>query len=120
MSRLLLLVTAYLLLCVAAPMNGLAGDSVPKSVADAREQFEQADAELNKFYQQCYAGEIVQSQAELQEAQRLWIKWRDLTAAAYQRGETGRQRHDDNYYFYARTVLTRGRIRELKELFFPK
>lgn len=120
MRRFALFVTASVLLCVLAPRGGLAGDPVPKSVTEAREQFEQADAELNKVYQQCYVGEIVQSQAELQEAQRLWIKCRDLTAAAYQRGETGRQRHDDNYYFYARTILTRSRIKELKELFFPK
>ena len=108
-----------MVLMLSMPLSGHSPDAVPKTTEKARKQFEAADAELNKVYRSCYAGEIVQSQATLQESQRLWIQCRDLTAAAYQTGESGRQRHDDNYYFYARTILTRSRIKELKALFAP-
>ena len=119
MTRLAIQITASLLLLLSIPVSGHSQEAVPKTTAEARKQFEAADAELNKVYRQCYAGEIVQSQATLQESQRFWVQCRDLTAAAYQTGESGRQRHDDNYYFFARTLLTRSRIKELKALFAP-
>jgi uncharacterized protein YecT (DUF1311 family) len=120
MTRPLLQITAALLFLLSMPIIGHSQDAASKSTAEARKEFEAADAELNEVYRQCYVGEIVQSQATLQKAQRLWIECRDLTAAAYQTGESGRQRHDDDYYFNALTILTRSRIKELKTLFFPK
>jgi uncharacterized protein YecT (DUF1311 family) len=117
MTRLATQITASLLLLLTIQVSGHSQEAVPKTTAEARKQFEAADAELNKVYIHAYLGEIVQSQTRLQEAQRLWIKCRDLTAEAYQRGETGRQWHEDNYYFFALTTLTRSRIKDLKTLF---
>ena len=119
MIRLPILIAASIFLFLTEVVSH-ARDAVPKTTEEAQRQFAEADAELNRVYRQCYAGEIVQSQATLQASQRLWIQSRDLTAAAYQTGETDRQRHDDNYYFYARTLLTRSRIKELKALFAPR
>ena len=118
-TRLATQITTSLLLLVSIQVSGHSQEEVPKTTAEARKQFEEADAELNKVYVQASLGEIVQSQTSLQEAQRLWIQCRDLTAEAYQKGETGRQWHKDNYYFFALTTLTRSRIKEIKALFSP-
>jgi uncharacterized protein YecT (DUF1311 family) len=119
-NRLAIHITAAALFLFSIPLSGHSQDPVPKTTKEARRQFEAADAELNQVYRRCYAGEIVQSQATLQQSQRLWVQCRGLTAAAYQTGESGRQRHDDNFYYYALTVLTRSRIKELNTLFLPR
>ncbi len=117
MFRLCVSFVLVLLGSIVLPSVARAQTAVPKTIEEARRQFEAADAELNRVYQKCYVGEIAQSQDALQKAQRLWVQSRDLSAAAYQRGESGRQRHDDNYYYYALTILTQSRIKELKTLF---
>jgi len=108
--------TALFIICI--PTIGKTQDAVPKTTEEARRKFEAADAELNKIYLQCWAGETVQSQATLQKAQRMWVEYRDLNAAAFQTGESSRRRINDEYYFYARTILTQSRIKELKALFY--
>ena len=99
------------------PVAGWAQDPVPKTAEEARKQFEVADAELNRVYQRCYNGTTVQSQEALKGAQRLWVEERDGTATAYQTGESSRKPLQDNYYFYARMVLTQSRTKELQMLF---
>ena len=111
-------VTAAAFFFAFLPLSGYTQDTVPKTTEEARKQFEAADAELNRIYTRCVVGETVQSQVTLQQAQRIWVQYRDLNAAAYQTGESSRHRTDDNYYFYARTILTRSRINELKALFY--
>ena len=118
MIRATLLLLVMLLFLV--PSHVHAQGPVPQTTEEARKQFEAADAELNKVYQRCFLGADVQSQATLQKAQRLWVQCRDLTAGACQTGESSRHRIDDNYYFYARMVLTRSRIKELQDLFPPQ
>ena len=92
---------------------------VPKTVEEAKRQFDAADAELNQVYRRCIAPEAttVQSIAHLKEAQKLWVQYRDGNAAAYQTGQSDRQVIKDAYYFYAATVVTRSRVQELKTLF---
>ena len=99
------------------PVAARAQDPVPKTTEEARKQFEAADAELNRVYQRCYSGTTVQSQEALKGAQRLWVEERDGTATAYQTGESSRKQLQDNYYFYARMVVTQSRTKELQTLF---
>ncbi len=108
------------LMLLSFPRHIQAGEPVPKSAEEARKQFETADAELNKVYRRVYLGADVQSQDSLQKAQRLWLQCRDLTAGACQTGESSRHRVDDQYFFYARTLLTRNRTKELLNLFPPQ
>ena len=91
---------------------------MPDTLEEARQQFDGADAELNRVYLRCYRdlAERPAAQAALQDAQRLWVKCRDQTAEAAA-GTAPIHRLDDTYRFHAETVLTQSRIKELKELF---
>ena len=106
------------MLLVAMPIIGHAEERVPKTTQEALKQFQAIDVELNKVYQQCIASKSlgVQTISALQHTQRLWIEYRDLNAVAYT-GKGSRMVMSDNYYFFARTLLTRSRIQELKTLF---
>jgi uncharacterized protein YecT (DUF1311 family) len=96
-----------------------AQDAVPATVEEARTAFEASDAELNKIYKQCIEPDrtTVQAISALKQSQRLWLQYRDLNAAAYQTGQSSRRVTQDQYYYYAATVITRSRIAELKSLF---
>ena len=108
---------AVLFFALLTPLAGHAQDAVPKSVEEARKQFEAADAQLNALYKECHTGSIVQAQDKLQKAQRAWVEERDLTAHAYQNNESSQKSLEDNYYYHAATVLTQSRIKELQTLF---
>jgi uncharacterized protein YecT (DUF1311 family) len=120
-SLLLLLVSAMLQLVSPAALRaqGAAEVTKPGTLAEARAQFESADQELNRVYRQCTAPErtTVQSIAALKQAQQLWVQYRDENAAAYQTAQSSRQATKDQYYYFASTVITRSRIKELETLF---
>jgi len=107
------------LTCIAISAN--AEDQNPRShdaIKASQKQFKAADAELNRVYKEClaYPNAGIQTVNALQEAQRHWIQFRDLNALAY----TGKGSVDvcqDSNYFYAMTIVTKSRIKELKQLF---
>ena len=107
------------LTCIAISAN--AEDKNPRSqdaIIAAEKQFKAADAELNRVYKEClaYPNAGIQTLNALQEAQRHWIQFRDLNALAY----TGKGSVDvcrDSNFFYAMTIVTKSRIKELKQLF---
>jgi uncharacterized protein YecT (DUF1311 family) len=105
--------------CIA--ISAHAEDKNPRSqdaIKAVEKQFEAADAELNRVYQEClaYPNAGTQTLNALQEAQRHWIQFRDLNALAYTGKGSVDVFHDSNY-FYAMTVVTKSRIKELKQLF---
>lgn len=109
-----------LIVCLLAlPGDAQNRDSKPQNVAEATRQFRAADAELNRLYQQCTTPEAgtVQSINALKQAQKLWIPYRDANAAAYQTNISSRRVQRDEHYIHAQTVITRSRIREMRELF---
>ena len=110
-----LVVFAWLLL--TAPL-GRAQTAEPSTLEEARKQFGSADAELNKVYQRCYhdLAERPAAQVALQDAQRLWVKCRDQTAEAYA-AAAPIHRLEDTARFYAETVATQSRTKELEALF---
>ena len=92
--------------------------ALPDTLEAARQQFEAADAELNKVYKRCHeelAGRPA-VQAALQDAQRTWVQCRDQTANAYA-GAAPIHRLEDTYRFYAETVATQSRTKDLEGLF---
>ena len=114
-------VVALFALLVLGTMHIQAQTSVPATLEAAREQFEAADADLNKVYQRCHQAlaERPAAQAALQDAQRLWVKCRDQTAEAYA-GAAPIHRLEDTYRFYAETVATQSRTKELEKLFLSE
>lgn len=115
MTRTPILMVFALLLFTA--LHGQAQTAVPGALEEARKQFAAAD-ELNKVYQRCShdLAERPAAQAALRDAQQLWIKCRDQTAQAYA-GAAPIHRLEDIYRFYAETVTTQNRTRELEGLF---
>ena len=109
-------VLATLLLLSA--LRSQAQTATPGTTEEARKQFEAADAELNKVYRRCYddLAERPAVQAVLRDAQRLWVECRDQTANAYA-GAAPIHRLEDTYRFFAQTVATQNRTRELEALF---
>jgi len=108
--------TALIVLGAASPSGH--AQEFQQASENAKEEFKKADAELNAVYHQCLASGKLGPLAinALQSAQRLWVEYRDLNSTAYTAKGSGRVDDDDDV-LYARTVLTRDRIRELKELF---
>jgi uncharacterized protein YecT (DUF1311 family) len=91
----------------------------PESLREADRLFKEADRELNVVYQRCIdpQSNTVQAIGALRAAQRQWIDVRDGTARAYQLSQSDRHPRDDKFYTHARTIMTWGRIEELKALF---
>jgi uncharacterized protein YecT (DUF1311 family) len=84
--------------------------------AQARAEFERADAELNTTYQSVLAKlSTVESKQKLREAQRAWVVSRDAGAARASRGAGGGSMAPTLRY-ETMTRLTRERIRELKAM----
>ena len=83
--------------------------------AQARADFKQADAELNKTYQSVLAKLPTAEKQKLKEAQRAWIASRDAEAArAAKEAEGGSMAPTLRYE--KMTELTHERIKELKAM----
>ena len=105
-----------LLTCIALSVH--AQDRNQDKTQAALKQFNAADAELSRVYKEClaYPNAGVQTVNALQETQRRWVDFRDINAVAYTGKGSGNTIYD-SYYWYAMTVVTKDRIKELKQLF---
>jgi uncharacterized protein YecT (DUF1311 family) len=79
-------------------------------------EYKQADTELNKVYQQLLSSRSADGQKKLRAAQRAWIVFRDAEAEFVRQdwvGGSGQAAAVNS----ALAVLTRDRVRQLRERF---
>ena len=109
-------VFVVLIACAAIPLTQIRAQTQAAMNAQARADFKQADAELNKTYQALLAKlRDAESKQKLKETQRAWITSRDAEAArAAKEAEGGSIAPTLRYE--TMTDLTRKRIAELKAM----
>jgi uncharacterized protein YecT (DUF1311 family) len=106
-------VRVVLLLLPLAPLHAQTQASIN---AEARADFQRADADLNKTYQSVLAKlPTVESKQKLREAQRAWVVFRDVEAAHAAKEADGGSMAPTLRYA-TMTHLTQDRIKELKAL----
>ena len=106
-------VLLFLLLILGTPGVVLAQNQHELNVA-AEAEFQKADAELNRVYQQLMAKLDKPSRERLIDAQLLWIKFRDADARARAEVNQGGSIYP-MIVSGSRASATRARIAELKE-----
>ena len=111
--RVIRVVTALLMLFI--PVTHIHAQTQPEMNAQARADFKQTDAELNKTYQSVLAKLSTAEKQKLKQAQRAWIASRDAEAArAAKEAEGGSMAPTLRYEKMAE--LTQERTNELKAM----
>jgi uncharacterized protein YecT (DUF1311 family) len=114
--RRLFLRCAALLISLFVPVAQIHAQTQAAMNAQARAEFERADADLNKTYQSVLAKlPTVESKQKLREAQRAWVVSRDADAARAAKEADGGSMAPTLRY-ETMTRLTRERIEELNNM----
>jgi len=108
--------SAALLIWLLIPVAQIHAQTQASMNAEARADFQRADADLNKTYQSVLAKlPTVESKQKLREAQRAWVVSRDAEAAHAAKEADGGSMAPTLRYA-TMTQLTQERIKELKAL----
>src|SRR5437870_12014846 len=107
---------AALLISLLIPLTQIHAQTQAAMNAQARADFQRADADLNKTYQSVLAKlPTVESKQKLREAQRAWVVSRDAEAARAAKEADGGSMAPTLRY-ETMTHLTRERIKELTNM----
>ena len=82
----------------------------------AEQEFETADAELNKVYSKVIAGMNAEDLQDLKAAQRLWVQFRDAQATFEANGDARGGSMQPMLYNACRTKLTKARTAEFRQM----